>query len=164
MIHRPMVVSVASYLSVDDYSSSSPLLPLLIEKSWDDNDDDDDDKDCCIKGNICLSLFKFLFQKIKRQVSLHIFILKKRKTGRDYNKNSIEHQARVWTSLYNCQEAPGGLEPRSDKVKRCLPNLLLLSITKAAFIWSLAFLPSNNPKRIKWLLSTYNGPGLVLSS
>lgn len=36
-------VSVASYLSVDDYSSSSHLLPLLTEKSWNDNDDDDKD-------------------------------------------------------------------------------------------------------------------------
>lgn len=52
VIHRPkwwwgnkmkaMVVSVASYLSVDDYSSSSHLLPLLTEKSWNDNDDDED--------------------------------------------------------------------------------------------------------------------------
>lgn len=45
------------------------------------------------KGNIWLSLFKFLFQEIKRQVSLHIFIL--RHTGRDYSKESLEHQARV---------------------------------------------------------------------
>ena len=50
VIHRPkwwwgnkmkaMVGSVASYLSVDDYSSSSHLLPLLTEKSWNDNEDD----------------------------------------------------------------------------------------------------------------------------
>lgn len=40
---KAMVVSVASYLSVDDYSSSSHLLPLLTEKSWNDNDDDDED-------------------------------------------------------------------------------------------------------------------------
>ena len=41
---KAMVVSVASYLSVDDYSSSSHLLPLLTEKSWNDNDDDDEDR------------------------------------------------------------------------------------------------------------------------
>ena len=40
---KAMVVSVASYLSVDDYSSSSHLLPLLTDKPWNDNDDNDED-------------------------------------------------------------------------------------------------------------------------
>lgn len=47
------------------------------------------------KGHICLSLFKFLVQEMKRQVSLYIFILKRRKTVRDYNKESLKHQARM---------------------------------------------------------------------
>lgn len=38
------------------------------------------------KGNICLSLFKFLFQKIKRQVSLYIFYFKEKKTKKKRNK------------------------------------------------------------------------------
>ena len=87
--------------------------------------------------------------------------MKEKKTGSDHNKNSTEQECELHCIIAG---EPLGLGLRSDKGKCCLSNLPLLSITEAVFMWSLAFLPSNNPKRIKWLLSTYNGPGLVLSS
>ena len=83
------------------------------------------------KGNICLSLFKFLSQKIKRQVSLYIFYFKEKKTGRDYNKNRTEPECELHCIIAG--EALG-LGLRSDKGKCCfLTSLSFQSLKQALF-------------------------------
>lgn len=83
------------------------------------------------KGNICPSLFKFLLQKIERQVSLYIFYFKEKKTGRDYNKNSTEQECELHCVIAG---EPLGLGLRSDKGKCCfLTSLSVQSLKQALF-------------------------------
>lgn len=72
------------------------------------------------KGNICLSIFKFLVQEIKRQVSLHILILKRRK-AETTTKKALNTRQECELHPVIAGEPLKGLNPRSDEVKCCLP-------------------------------------------
>lgn len=127
---KAMVVSVASYLSVDDYSSSSHLLPLLTEKSWNDNDDDDEDRYVLQRKYLPIPFQISSSENKEAIIALH-FYFKEKKTGRNYNKTSTEQECELHCIIAG--EALG-LGLRSDKGKCCfLTSLSFQSLKQALF-------------------------------